>query len=298
MDYLTVLLWSTIGSVISLVGGLLLISNKRLRGYAGRWALPFGAGALLAAAFLGILPEALEHSDVVQIMIFALIGFLIFFILERMVGWFHHHHHDDKIDGARDKTHVAMVVVGDTLHNAIDGMAIGAAFLVNPGVGITTSLAIAAHEVPQEIGDFGILLGKGVKPKRVIIINILSAMATVVMALLTFWLGGLAGFDPAPLMALAAGMFIYIAASDLIPDIHERPQREANLQALMLVAGVLVIGAAAMLLPHEHGHEGTNSQERQEERVEIEVPFYSEEWQDTEYYYTEPDHYHDHDHAH
>lgn len=255
MEYLTVLLWSVIGSVVSLAGGLALIANKKLRLKAGRWALPFGAGALLAAAFISMLPEALEHGNVTSILLFALGGFLAFFVLERLIGWFHHHHHDAAVHGARDKTHVAMVVAGDTLHNAIDGMALGAAFLVNPAVGITTSLAIAAHEVPQEIGDFGILLGRGVRPRRVVLINLLSALATVVMALLTFWLGGLAGIDPAPFMAVAAGMFIYVAASDLIPDIHEQPQREGNAQALMLLVGVTVITTVALLMPHSHEHE-------------------------------------------
>lgn len=260
MDYLTVIFWSTIGSIVSLIGGLIMIGHKGIRERAGRWALPFGAGALLAAAFLSMLPEALAHSEALLIMLFAIMGFLLFFVLERFVGWFHHHHehHNDKIHGKKDKTHVVMVVIGDTIHNAIDGMAIGAAFLVNPAVGITTSLAVAAHEVPQEIGDFGILLGKGIKPKKVLLINLLSAAATIAMALLTFWLGGLSGVDPAPLMAVAAGMFIYIAASDLIPDIHERPQREGNLQALMLLLGVVAIGTVALLTPHDHSHDVSN----------------------------------------
>lgn len=257
MDYLLVLFWATIGSVVSLIGGAVLVSNKKLRDKAARWALPFGAGALLAAAFLSMLPEALEYGNVMTIMLFAIVGFLAFFVLERLAGWFHHHHHDD-VHGAKDKIHVTMVVVGDTLHNAIDGMAIGAAFLINPGVGVTTSLAIAAHEVPQEIGDFGILLGKGVKPKRVVLVNLMSAAATIIMAMLTFWLGGLTGLDPAPFMAIAAGMFIYVAASDLIPEIHERPRREGNLQALLLLLGVMVIGTIAFALPHEHGHESSD----------------------------------------
>ena len=254
MEYLTVLLWSTIGSIASLVGGVILILNTKVRRRAGRWALPFGAGALLAAAFLSMLPEALEHGEASVILLYTVAGFLGFFIVERFVGWFHHHH-DDEVRDMRNKTQVAMVVIGDTLHNAIDGMALGAAFLVNPAVGITTSLAIAAHEVPQEIGDFGILLGKGVRPRRVLLINVLSALATIIMALLTYWLGGIAGIDPAPFMAIAAGMFIYVAASDLIPDIHEQPRREGNWQAVMLFTGVVVIGAFSFLVPHEHGRD-------------------------------------------
>lgn len=251
MEYLTVLFWSTVGSVVSLAGGIALISSKKLREKVGRWALPYGAGALLAAAFLSVLPEALEGNEPRAVMIFAILGLLSFFILERLLGWFHHHHHDD-VHGKKDKTHVTLVAIGDTLHNAIDGVVIGAAFLVNPAAGVTASLAIAAHEIPQEIGDFGIVLGKGVRPQRVILINLLSAGATIITALLTFWLGGLSGIDPSPFMAVAAGMFIYTAASDLIPDIHERPQREGNLQAIMLIIGVLTIGAVAMLLPHDH----------------------------------------------
>ena len=259
------LFWSTVGSVVSLLGGAVLVSNSYLRDKAARWALPFGAGALLAAAFLSMLPEALVHGSATTTMLFALAGFLVFFVLERLAGWFHHHHHDD-VHGAKDKIHVTMVVVGDTLHNAIDGMAIGAAFLINPGVGITTSLAIAAHEIPQEIGDFGILLGKGVKPRRVVLINLISAGSTIIMALLTYWLAGLAGFDPAPFMAIAAGMFIYIAASDLIPEIHERPRGEGNLQALLLLLGVLAIGTVAMALPHDHEHEQTESDHSHEQQ--------------------------------
>lgn len=259
MEYLQVFFWAIIGSVFSLIGGLVLIKAGQWRKTIIRFALPFGAGALLAAAFISMLPEALEHGAIATVMLFALGGFLGFFILERMVGWFHHHHHHDDIHGARDKTHVAMVVIGDTLHNAIDGMAIGAAFLVNPAVGVTTSLAIAAHEVPQEIGDFGIMLGKGVRPRRAILINLISALATLVMALLTFWLGGLAGVDPAPFMAIAAGMFIYVAASDLIPEIHEQPPREGNLQALMLLVGVVVIGTVSILMPHNHDYQAEPS---------------------------------------
>lgn len=252
MEYFTVLLWSLIGSVVSLMGGLLLAKSTNKRAVFVRYAMPFGAGALLAAAFLGVLPESIEGSSVHVAMLWALGGFLGFFVLERLLGWFHHHHHDDGDVSAKDKTHVTLVIIGDTLHNAIDGVAIGAAFLVSPVAGIGTALAVAAHEIPQEIGDFGILLGKGMKTKRVVLVNMFSALATVVTAMLTFWLGMQVQVDVAPLLALAAGFFIYIAAADIIPDIHERPQAEGRVQSLLLLVGVVVIGAVIALTPHDH----------------------------------------------
>lgn len=256
MELLTVLFWSLIGSVFSLIGGVLLLGNKVLRDKAIRYGLPFGAGALLAAAFLSLLPEAVEGSDIHQATLFALGGFLAFFVLERLLGWFHHHetHHHDTAHGARNKTHQWLVIIGDTLHNAIDGVAIGAAFLVNPAAGIGTALAVAAHEIPQEIGDFGILLGKGMRPRNVLLVNLLSAFATVLTALVTYLLGDAANFDPALLLAVAAGFFIYIAASDIIPDIHEKSRREGNAQAVMLLVGVIAIGLIVGLAPHDHGH--------------------------------------------
>lgn len=254
MEYLTVLFWSLVGSVFSLIGGLLLISHASLRGLAIRYGLPFGAGALLAAAFLSILPEAVEGSDIHTVTAFALGGFLLFFILERFLGWFHHHesHHHKDVHGAKNSTHQSLVIIGDTLHNAIDGVAIGAAFLVNPAAGIGTAIAVAAHEIPQEIGDFGILLGKGMKPRRVVLVNLLSALATVITAVTTYSLGIAADINAAPLLAVAAGFFIYIAASDIIPDIHEKPRHEANMQAVMLLVGVLALALVTILLPHDH----------------------------------------------
>ena len=251
MDSLVVLFWALAGSVLSLFGGILLVKYASKRERFVRYALPFGAGALLATAFLGLLPEAVEGSDIHTTVAYAMGGFLAFFVLERLLGWFHHHHHDDA-HGARDRAHTGLVVIGDTLHNAIDGIALGAAFLVSPAAGIATAVAVAAHEIPQEIGDFGILLGKGMKPRRVVLVNVLSAFATVVMAMTTYWLGGLSGLDPALLLAVAAGLFIYIAASDIIPDIHEKPRREGNVQAAMLLVGVLVLAGILAVTPHDH----------------------------------------------
>lgn len=247
MDILNVLLWSTIGGVLSLIGGLVLLKAKNLRKRTIELAMPFGAGALLAAAFMDLLPESIEETGSSEVLIYTLIGFLMFFVLERLLGWFHHHHHDEA-HGARDKTHASLVIIGDTLHNALDGIAIGAAFLVSVPTGIVTALAVAAHEIPQEIGDFGILLGKGMRPRRVVLVNLLSSLATVAAALATFWLGGGSALPIAPILALVAGMFIYIAASDIIPDIHEKPHATALRQSGMLLLGVAVVAAAVYAL--------------------------------------------------
>lgn len=257
MEYLTVLFWSAVGSVFSLVGGLVMVGSARLRAVAVRLGLPFGAGALLAAAFVGLLPEAMHGMEVEAALLYALGGFLAFFLLERGLGWFHHHehHHHDEVHGTRDnRSHQWLVVIGDTLHNAIDGVAIGAAFLVNPAAGIGTAIAVAAHEIPQELGDFSILLGKGMKPRRVLLVNLLSALATVVTALGVYALGGNYDINPAPLLAVAAGFFIYIAASDIIPDIHEQPRRDGVRSAAMLLVGVVLIGLVISLTPHDHSH--------------------------------------------
>lgn len=255
MDYLVVLFWSLVGSILSLAGGIVLLKAGSKRKDFIRYAMPFGAGAMLTAALLGMLPEAAHSLGLESTMPWVLGGFIIFFILERALSWFHHHHHHGEEDAAKDKAHTWLIVAGDTLHNAIDGVALGAAFAVSPGAGIGVALAILAHEVPQEISDFGILLAKGMKPRRVIIVNIFSALATVVTALITYSLGSASGFDVGPLLALAAGFFLYIAAADIIPDIHERPHKEAGGQISLLLFGVVFVAAVIYSMPHDHGVE-------------------------------------------
>lgn len=230
----------------------MLLYNKKARGVASRLGMPFGAGALLAAAFVGLLPEALESGSPQTIGLYAMGGFLVFFALERLLGWFHHHeeHHHSAVHGQRDATHQWLVIIGDTVHNAIDGVALGAAFLVSPEVGIATAVAIAAHEVPQEIGDFSILLSKGMKPSRVIIVNLLSALATVVAALAVFVYGSEAGINLSAVLSVTAGFFIYIAASDIVPDIHEKPRREGNIQAVMLAVGAVTVSLILLNMHH------------------------------------------------
>jgi zinc and cadmium transporter len=269
---------SLAGSVFSLVGGFLLLAKRLSVHRVQRVAVPFAAGALLAAAMLDLLPEAVEHGDSLTItMSLVLSGFVLFFVLERFLGWFHHHHEHGVAAPQAKRRHSArsLIVIGDTLHNAIDGMVIGAAFLADPTVGIITTIAIAAHEIPQEIGDFGVLLSLGMRRRNVLLVNVASAFVTVIAAVLVFGLGSsLASLEPV-LLAVAAGMFIYIAASDLVPTIHEEPSvRVANYQTMILLVGIVLVGltttfvhqylGAAEAVSHEtseHAHEEETHEE-------------------------------------
>lgn len=235
-----------LGSALSLGGGAALFLTKRRRLGAISIALPFGAGALLAAAFFDLLPESFELAEPRELLLWALAGFIVFFLLERLSSWFHHHHAHDGV--ARHEQQNRLVMLGDLLHNMIDGLAIAAAFLVNPLTGFVTTIAVSAHEIPKELGTFGILLARGWKDKKVIAMNILTAVGTLLTAVVVYTIGAAVELPEAQLLALTAGMFIYIAASDIIPEIHEQPRRLGTIQALVLIAGLVLVGTISLLL--------------------------------------------------
>lgn len=242
--FLLLVLAIVAGSAISLAGSAIIFLSKRSRARAIAFALPFGAGALLAAAFFDLLPESFELADPRSLLVWALAGFILFFLLERLSSWFHHHHaHDDSKEQKN-----RLVMTGDLAHNVIDGMAIGAAFLVNPMSGLITTIAVSAHEIPKELGTFGILLSRGWKDKKVILANIATAVGTLVAASVVFWIGSSIELPEAQLLALTSGFFIYVAASDIIPEIHEQPRRVGTIQAGVLLAGLAFVGTMSTLL--------------------------------------------------
>lgn len=235
-----VIFYSLIGGMVSLLGGILLLGRKNLAEKLARYATPFAAGALLAAVFLDLLPEGIEDTSPKAVLLSTLGGIVLFFLAERFLHWFHHHHqHDGQGDPAR-----SLIVVGDTVHNALDGVAIAAAFLISVPTGIVTTIAVAAHEIPQEIGDFGLLLAKGMSRIKVLLVNVLSAAATVVMAILTYAIGDADRLPIGVLLGLSAGFLLYIAMSDIIPEIHEQAPRKRlfNAQPILLLIGVMAVG--------------------------------------------------------
>jgi len=237
--WLQVIFFSFIGSVASLAGGIyMLYGRARVARVLQKVAVPFAAGALLAAAFFDLLPEALEQAESHAVLTWTLVGFLGFFVAERGLHWFHHHHEED----APRTSNRALIVIGDTLHNFMDGLAIGATFLVSPASGIITTLAVSAHEVPREIGDFGLLLSKGMTRKRVFMVSFFAALAGVAGAVLMFGFGEVVHLPTAILLSLTAGFFIYIAASDIIPSIHQKEDRAlANTETAVLIGGTILV---------------------------------------------------------
>lgn len=241
-DYLIVIFFSLIGGLFSLLGGILLLRSKEGAEKIAFYAVPFAAGALLAAVFIDLLPEGAEKSEGKAVFIATLAGVLIFFIAERFLRWFHHHHEDDK---THDPS-TSLIIAGDTVHNVLDGVAIAAAFLISVPTGIVTTFAVAAHEIPQEIGDFGILIAKGMKRRKVLLANGLSALATTVAAIITYALGSDDKLPLGLLLGLSAGFLLYIALSDLIPTIHSKTDdsKLLQVQTLLLVIGVITVGLA------------------------------------------------------
>jgi zinc and cadmium transporter len=256
--YLQVVFFSLIGGVFSLIGGILLLSHKKTAQALAQYATPFAAGALLAAVFLDLIKEGIEEtSSTSTVLQGVLAGIVVFFFAERFLRWFHHHHQHEKVgkDPAR-----SLIVAGDTIHNAMDGVAIAAAFLVSPTTGIITTVAVAAHEIPQEIGDFGLLLHRGMSRKNVLLVNIASALATTVAAVLTFALGSGEVLPIGLLLGISAGFLLYIALSDIIPEIHERtPKRLLDVQPILLLLGAVLVGLAINIshtyIEDSHGHE-------------------------------------------
>jgi zinc and cadmium transporter len=247
MTLVTLIITILVGSALSFIGGLLLLRAKKYRELAILLTLPFGAGALLAAAFFDLLPEAFELGEPADLLMWTLGGFTLFFVLERCATWFHHHH-EHEAKAHQNVQQRRLIIIGDVMHNAIDGLAIGTAFLVSIPTGIITALAVSAHEIPKELGTFALLLSRGWKNKTVLLANVATALATICTALLVFFLGTDAHIPIGPLLALTAGFFIYVAASDIIPDIHEQPRRMGTIQAAMLVGGIVIVGTVITLL--------------------------------------------------
>lgn len=239
---ITVALAGGVLSVVAAAGVSLTLGAHRVN-----VLISYAIGALLGAAFLEILPHALEHGQAERTAGTVLFGILVFFVLEKLVLWRHCHHDHCEAHDAHDHAHDHgrsgfLILVGDTFHNFVDGILIAAAFLENTELGIVTALAIIAHEIPQEVGDYLILLHSGYSRAKALLFNLLSSLATLVGAMLAYFaLSSMSDWIPT-LLALAAASMIYVAVADLIPGLHKRTALRATVQQVSLIAlGVATI---------------------------------------------------------
>jgi len=237
-------------SLISLVGAVTISISADFLQKAVRFLV--AAGALLGDAFIHLLPEAIEENGFeLSLSLAVLFGIVLFFVLEKFVRWRHCHISDADTGGTHHHTHpfALMSLVGDSLHNFIDGIVIGASYLVSIPVGIATTIAVALHEIPQELGDFGVLVHGGFSRGKALLINFITALTALLGAVAALLIGGALETAVSFFVALTAGGFIYIASADLIPELHKETRLSRSI--FELVALLLGIGMMVLLLQLE-----------------------------------------------
>ncbi|AMK76676.1 MULTISPECIES: ZIP family metal transporter [Methylomonas] len=262
---LSIILFTALGGVLSvLAAAVFLLLPEHKQKHVLPHGISFAIGALLTGAFCGLIPHAFEEvpvEDMSTLSATILAGILLFFVLEKLLVWRHchshaceahgeeshddHHHdhgHSHPVQPVGHRPAGMFIILGDSIHNFVDGVLIGAAFLTDVQLGVVTSLAVAAHEIPQEVGDFAILLHSGYKRGEALFYNILASLSTVVGGVLAYFsLGDMHQILPY-FLTLAASSFIYIAVADLIPSLHQKTDIKTSLQQIgFILAGVVLI---------------------------------------------------------
>jgi len=244
-ELLWILLATFIVSLISFIGAAALVLSEKLLKRILLALIGFAAGALIGGAFLHLLPESIESSaasDLHNIFLAVIAGFITFFILEKLL-WRHCHEKACPIH-----VFVYLNLFGDGVHNFIDGLVMAASFVVSVPLGLTTTLAIAAHEIPQEIGDFGVLVYGGLKPRRALFLNFVTALTAVAGGIAGYYLFPYLGGAMIFLLPFAAGGFLYIAASDLVPELHKETSTKRTVVSFAsFLAGIALMWAVKLI---------------------------------------------------
>lgn len=251
-----ILIFTTLGSVCGLIGGVLLLYWRRLAiEKIVQYVVSFAIGALLGAAFLDLIPESVELAGAEAALVWTFAGLMIFFVLDNFVRWhFCHalvcHHKGHK--HVHPKPFSYLLVIGDTFHNLIDGIVIAATFLINIPLGMVTAIAVFFHEIPQEIADFGVLFYGKMPKKKIVLYNLLSALASFIGAIAVYVISPDLNGAITGLAAFAAGGFVYIALADLAPETHAEDLRmrlpEIITRMVFVFVGILVIWGLGKIL--------------------------------------------------
>ena len=261
---LIVLLTGLSGLASALAASAFLLAGAQRRAAMLPHLVSFATGALLGAAFLGLLPHALESmgpGGAHRVGLALLAGILTFFLLEKFVLW--RHCHDDPCEAhspghahgpghaARDRASARLILAGDSFHNVLDGVLVAAAIMTDPSLGIVTALAVAAHEIPQEVGDLAILLHGGYSRARALSLNLLTSLTSIAGGVIAWFALGTAMHLLPYALAFAAASFIYVAVADLIPGLHRRVDPKAGLEQVLFIA----LGVALVWFAHASLHE-------------------------------------------
>jgi zinc and cadmium transporter len=235
-----------ISSLISLLGSFFLARKQTWPKKFVLQLTAFASGVLLTTSFLHLAPEAAESLDPQTVFMVIFLSIILFFVMERLILW-HHHHEDEECCGP--KPSAWFITIGDGVHNFLDGILIAGTFLVSPSLGLLTAFAVSAHEIPQEIADFSVMVAGGMSRSRALFLNFVSAMAAVLGALITYFFAFSLDWLTPYIIAASAGMFLYIALSDLIPELHHHDlgQKQVWKQLMVFFVGVLlIVGVSAL----------------------------------------------------
>ncbi len=242
--FAVIILASLAESLVSFSGGVLaFFSAEKVRRFS-HFAVSFAIGALLSVSFLELIPEAAEMSSLKFVMPFVLGGVILFFVVEKFLSWYHHH--EDREKAHEIRTYAYLILWGDFLHNFIDGVIIALTFTADIRLGLVTTLAVILHEIPQEIGDFAVLLHAGFSKWKALMYNFLVSLSTILGAVLVIVMrGSLPDLFIPVALAVIAGNFIYLASSDLMPELHESTKVSHTLGQVALI----ILGAMLVILP-------------------------------------------------
>jgi len=235
-----------LGSFCGLAGGLILLWKEKIAHKISHIFVAFAVGALLGSAFFDLIPESVKISQ--YALLYVLAGIVVFSITERALVWHHHKHHPEPHLKKPAIHYVPLLIIGDTIHNFIDGVIIAGTFLFNAPLGLITTLAVFFHEMPQEIGDFGVMLHAKYPRNKILLYNGLSACATFVGALVVFFMSFFTETTLYPLLGFAAGGFIYIAATDLLPELRHEAcgLKDIISQTSLMIFGIVVMVALSV----------------------------------------------------
>ena len=238
-DLVQIILLASLGSVIALFGGVIFLYNQKLSKILEKYAISLAAGVLITVSLKELLPEGYEVLGLGSVTV-AIATFLAAYFFENKI--FDIHHHGDHEHGHSHKSSVLFVTIGDTIHNFIDGISIAASYMITPGLGLVTAFSTFLHEVPHEIGDFGVMLKSGMSKSKILKINLLSSLATIVGAVIIYFIGENETLQ-AVLMSGSAGIFIYLGVVDFLP-------KTKNFTPFVI--GSILVLITSYLVPHGH----------------------------------------------